>query len=282
MGNHVTNEGHELPGPPPSFSPLLKWPGGKRGLLKFLLPLIPTQYRDYYEPFVGGGALFFALRPNRAYLADRNADLISTYRQVRDSPEVVIKSLQRLRNTEEDYYLVRASRPRTDAGQAARLLYLSRLSFNGIHRVNLQGQFNVPYGFKTYLEPCEAAKIRHASRILANIEITCEDFEFAVAKAGKGDLVYLDPPYTTAHHNNGFVKYNAKIFTWDDQRRLASVARDLVRRGCSVIVSNADHPTITRLYGDFDVVRLARYSVIAASRLFRRPITECIFYQVRK
>ncbi len=259
------------------IAPLLKWPGGKRRLVQFILPLVPQEFNHYYEPFLGSGALFFALQPNRAFLSDKNPDLISTYNQVRDSPEAVIRQLQKLRNTERDYYAVRSSNPKSESQKAARLIYLSTLSFNGIHRVNVSGVFNVPYSYKTHLRPGEPGKIRAASELLKRARIKCQDFEVAAASAQSGDLVYLDPPYTTAHTSNGFLKYNAKIFTWDDQKRLAEVAHELASRGCSVVVSNADHSSIRGLYRDFKVVEIERHSVIAASRKFRRRITECIF-----
>jgi DNA adenine methylase len=262
-----------------SFPPLLKWPGGKRALLKFLFPLVPEKFGTYYEPFFGGGALFFALQPAKSVLSDKNEELMSTYAQVRNRPEMVICALKRLRNTERAYYAIRGQQLESAVERAARLIYLTTLSFNGIHRVNLRGLFNVPYGFKTHVNPCEPARIREASRILRKATIRCQDFQEALASAEEGDLVYLDPPYTTAHSNNGFVKYNAKIFTWDDQRRLSSVARELARRGCTVVVSNGDHSSIRNLYKDFETIRLDRHSIIAASRRFRRRITECVFYR---
>ena len=259
-------------------APLLKWPGGKRRLIRFILPLLPGKFKDYYEPFVGSGALFFAVRPRRAFLSDRNPDLISTYVHVRDNPGAVIRHLRKLRNSATEYYAIRSWVPKSEPARAARLIYLSTLSFNGIHRVNLKGAFNVPYGYKTHLSPCDPGKIKHASKLLTRSTIRCQDFEEAVSHAQSGDLIYLDPPYTTAHANNGFVKYNAKIFTWEDQKRLAVLACDLARRGCFVIVSNADHSSIRSLYRDFNLLQVDRHSVIAASREFRRPITECIFY----
>lgn len=258
--------------------PLLKWPGGKRKLIRYLLPLLPQKFNSYYEPFLGGGALFFALRPPRAFLSDNNPELIETYRQVRGHPNTVIRKLQALRNSEKDYYLVRDSLPKAPSGRAARMIYLSTLSFNGIHRVNLRGQFNVPYGFKKHLSPCDAEKVRAASVLLRRAQLSTADFEEAVSGAKSGDLIYFDPPYTTAHANNGFVKYNSKIFTWNDQKRLSELARDLARRGCAVFVSNADHSSVRSLYKDFHFLRVMRHSVIAASSKHRRQIAECIFY----
>jgi DNA adenine methylase len=250
----------------------------KRRLVQFIFDLVPKQFGRYYEPFLGSGALFFALRPKRASLSDKHSDLITTYTQVRDDPQAIITELEKLRNTEKDYYAIRSATPKRGAEKAARLIYLTTLSFNGIHRVNLKGEFNVPYGYKTHLRPCEAGKLREASKALKGARIKCQDFEEAVSGAQAGDLVYLDPPYTTAHANNGFLKYNAKISTWEDQKRLSEIAHELARRGCSVIVSNADHDSIRELYKDFRALEIDRFSVIAASRNFRRRITECAFY----
>jgi DNA adenine methylase len=162
------------------------------------------------------------------------------------------------------------------------LIYLTSLAFNGIYRVNLSGQFNVPYGYKTHLSPCDEVRIRESSISLKSAVITHQDFEPALHDARQGDLVYLDPPYTVAHGNNGFIKYNAKIFSWKDQLRLAAVARQLAGRGCTVLVSNADHSSIRELYQRFETKRLERNSVIAASEDFRSVVTECLFYMSGK
>ena len=212
---------------PAPLTPLLKWPGGKRALLKFILPLVPYEFSRYYEPFLGGGALFFRLRPTHSFLGDKNADLVSAYRQIQANPVGVIRALRRLKNTEAAYYKVRDSRPTSDLGKTARLLYLATLSFNGIHRVNLDGVFNVPYGHKTHIEPCVPERIFAASEALAGAALECQDFEVTVRGAQADDLVYLDPPYTTAHSSNGFLKYNASVFSWADQKRLAEVAYGL-------------------------------------------------------
>jgi DNA adenine methylase len=247
-------------------------------LAQFIIPLFPPNFENYYEPFLGSGAIFFAMRPQRAFLSDNNADLISTYIQVRDRPQAVIAELRTLKNSAKHYYMVRSWVPKSESQKAARMIYLSTLSFNGIHRVNLKGAFNVPYGYKTHLSPCEPERIQRTSQDLTPAHITCQDFEIALAKAQKGDAIYLDPPYTTAHTDNGFLKYNSKIFTWEDQKRLAMLANNLAARGCSVVVSNADHASIRNLYKNFDVLEIKRNSVIAASRDFRRTITECVYY----
>lgn len=264
-----------------SVAPLLKWPGGKRVIVKHILPLIPHRFGHYFEPFLGGGALFFALSPTHATLADKNAELINCYQWVQNAPEEIIARLSRIQNSAEAYYDVRNSVPRSEIDQAVRLIYLTTLSFNGIHRVNLNGQFNVPYGFKTHVAPCDPLRIRSVSAILQGKALRCGDFEESVQEAKQGDLVYLDPPYTVAHGNNGFLKYNSKIFSWDDQERLARLARDLDRRGCIVIVSNADHVSLRSLYSTFSVEIVQRPSRIAAHGEHRRRITECLFHNGR-
>jgi len=258
-------------------APLVKWAGGKRLLTKKLLPLT-TQFSRYFEPFLGGGALFFALQPASAVLSDNNEELINAFIQVRDNCESVIAALRRMKNSKAEYYKIRARRPRNDANRAARFLYLARLSFNGIHRMNLRGEFNVPYGGKKHLRPCDAEHLHRVRDVLLAADIRCTDFEGAVADAREGDLVYLDPPYTVAHGDNGFIKYNAKIFSWSDQVRLARIAKKLAANGCRVLVSNADHQSVRALYRGFKSVVVSRYSVMAASSCFRRQIQERIFF----
>lgn len=260
-----------------SIRPLLKWTGGKRALAPEIVPLL-QGYARYFEPFFGGGALFFQLYPKTSVLSDLNPELINCYEITKKLPEELITSLKRLRNTEENYYKVRASTPRTAVTRAARFIYLCALSFNGIYRVNLSGQFNVPYGHKEHIAPCDADRIRLISKRLQTCEILCADFELAATKAILGDCVYFDPPYTVAHGNNGFVKYNEKIFSWKDQERLEALARKLATQGVRVVVSNADHPSIRKLYEAFNVLTIERWSKISATAAGRKKITECVFY----
>ncbi|MGA3161928.1 MAG: Dam family site-specific DNA-(adenine-N6)-methyltransferase [Terracidiphilus sp.] len=258
--------------------PLLKWPGGKRALINSISPIIPKQFGKYYEPFIGGGAVFFALSPGSATLSDVNSDLIETYVEVRDRPLELIRILRKMRNSERDYYKVRAEQPDNKTERAARFIYLCTLAFNGIHRYNLKGEFNVPYGFKSHLAVCDEEKILACSARLKVANLVDADFEIIVRKARKGDLIYLDPPYTVAHNNNGFIKYNAAIFSWQDQLRLAVAANAARERGCHIIVSNADHASVRALYRDFKMITIKRHSIIASSNKFRKPITECLFW----
>jgi DNA adenine methylase len=242
-----------------------------------LLRLAPQTFNRYYEPFVGGGALFFGLQPGRAVLADANVDLIECYEQVRDHSEDVISELGRLKNSSRDYYRIRENNPTRPAARAARFIYLTKLAFNGIYRVNrATGQFNVPYGQRSEMMVFEQEQLRSASRILQSAETVAGDFEATVASARKGDFVYLDPPYTLAHTNNGFVRYNTRLFSWADQRRLADSAANLAAAGVAVIVTNAPHRSILKLYPGFGRVRFKRPSQIAANVSFRGPVTELV------
>jgi DNA adenine methylase len=261
-----------------SAEPLLKWTGGKRWLIPTVRRLVLNSCGTYFEPFVGGAAIFFNLQPTKAVLSDKNEELINCYIQVRDNPDKVVSELSKLRNTEEQYYAVRASRPKSEARRAARLIFLTNLSFNGIYRVNMKSEFNVPYGRRTHLPPYEPEKIYNASDALSTTRLLHADFEKATSTAVSGDLIYFDPPYTVVHGNNGFLRYNEKILHWTDQVRLANLARTLSRRGCRVIVSNADHPSILELYHGFKQLRVERASCMAATRTYRRTITECVFY----
>jgi DNA adenine methylase len=262
------------------LSPLFKWPGGKRFLLQHLLPFVPDQYGRYFEPFLGSGALFFAIQPNRAFLSDKSEDLVTFYSTVRDHPSSLVEQLQKMKNSEREYYRLRSQTPSSDVEKAARFLYLTNLSFNGIYRVNRQGFFNVPYGRRPKIKVFSSEGIEQARRVLSKAHIVCSDFELILAKARSRDFVYLDPPYTVVHGTNGFLRYNAKIFSWDDQNRLARIACDLKERGCHILMTNANHESIRKLYSEFSHVEISRPSCMAASSQHRRNVTELIITNI--
>lgn len=263
------------------MKPLLKWPGGKRWLLPQLERCLPISSGRLIEPFCGGAALFFHAAPRLAVLADLNRELIEFYGVVQQNPRGLIANLSSLANDEETYYKVRGSNPSDEVQRAARFYYLCRLSFNGIYRVNLNGEFNVPYGYKISRPVFESEEISKASNLLKNCELKCQDFEITINKARKGDLVLADPPYTVAHNNNGFIKYNEKIFSFEDQERLAICARAAANRGATVLVTNADHDSIRELYQGDDVATIQRYSIIGSRAEYRKQVTELLI-QVTK
>ncbi len=268
--------------PKATVEPFLKWAGGKRLLLDRVLPHVPHPEPGgrYYEPFLGGGAVFFGLGlSGPAQLSDLNRELIETFCVVRDGVDDLIQALQQLEHSSARYYHVRSTRPRSAVKCAARFIYLNKTCFNGLYRVNLNGEFNVPFGrHGSNLEICNTTQLRQASLRLRTTRLKCIDFEIAVKEAKAGDVVYFDPPYTVAHSQNGFVEYNARVFRWSDQRRLARRAAALVKNGVAVAVSNGLHPSILDLYPQrlFDRVSIERWSTMAGSGAKRFRGTELL------
>jgi len=258
--------------------PFLKWAGGKRWFAERCMHLIPEGFDRYIEPFLGSGAMFFALKPQQAILSDLNADLINCYIVVRDAPEAIAVRLNdhQALHSEEYYYVVRANKPNDPVERAAWFLYLNRTCWNGLYRVNRQNEFNVPVGTKSAVV-LATDNFHRSSRTLARAEIVNRDFEETLALAGDGDFVFVDPPYTVKHNLNGFVKYNDKIFSWADQVRLRDAVAAAAGRGASVLVTNANHASIREIYqgvGQMEVVK--RASVLAASSLHRGQTDELV------
>jgi DNA adenine methylase len=234
---------------------------------------------NYHEPFAGGAAVFFGIDfGTHSFLSDLNADLIETYEAVKDSPEAVWQRLRRYRNTEEDYYAARASRPRTPANRAARFIFLNHTSFNGLYRVNLRGEYNVPFGYKRSDNRPNLDHLKAASQRLRSATLTVGDFGSALENIGEGDLVFLDPPYTVAHNSNGFVKYNDRLFLFTDQQRLSALIDQLRERGAYYVMTNAAHASIAELFekGDQRVVT-SRKNNVGGKSAARGRATEYMF-----
>ena len=260
------------------IEPFLKWPGGKRWLAIRYSDLFPMGCRRYIEPFLGGGAVFFHLRPERALLADSNTELVNVYKCLKADPECLDRRLRRLhaQHGESLYYKMRAMAPRSPIGRAVRFLYLNRTCFNGIYRVNRKGKFNVPIGSKKLVQYPEGYLLS-VSKCLRNASIKVADFEDTIDEAGAGDFVFADPPYTVMHNNNNFIKYNANLFSWSDQVRLSSALRRAASRGALIMLSNADHSSIRTLYCKFGQHRrVSRSSVLAAESDRRCKTTELL------
>lgn len=262
----------------PAVIPFLKWAGGKRWLARDYRSLFPLSNRDrYVEPFLGSGAVFFSLLPQRALLNDVNAELIHTYSVLKDDWAAVVALLRRHqgKHCADYYYQMRASAPKSRAERAARFLYLNRTCFNGLYRVNRKGQFNVPLGTKTAVL-MESDDFEAVARALRAVELVSADFEQIIDTCGENDFVFADPPYTVKHNNNGFVKYNERLFSWSDQERLKAALHRAADRGARVLVSNADHPSIRELYSGWDVETLYRHSVMASESIRRRRTSEVV------
>jgi DNA adenine methylase len=256
----------------------VRWAGSKRGLLSHILPFLPDRFGRYYEPFLGSGSLFFLLQPDRATLNDRCAELIDAYRAVKDHAPSVAKMAKAITFDKQTFYEVRANRSQDRVERAAEFLFLNRACFNGLYRVNSTGQFNVPWGApktdfvvdQSNLLACQSALAKGGVTLLS------DDFEFALSGCRRGDLVFLDPPYVTRHNNNGFIDYNQRLFSWDDQVRLAHVAEKLRGRGARVIVTNALHGDVLELYPNFDAHRIDRASTLASSIEKRSRTSEAL------
>lgn len=258
--------------------PFLKWAGGKRWLANGFADLFPKFEGRHIEPFAGSAAVFFSLRPQRAVLSDLNGRLIETYTAIKEQPTSFEAHFRRFadQHCKDFYYRTRGAKFRSSSKRAAQFLYLNRVCFNGIYRENLRGEFNVPIGSKTKAL-LETDDFHGVSAMLKDVTLLHQDFEKTIDDAVADDFVYVDPPYTTKHNMNGFVKYNQHIFSWEDQIRLAESVERAVSRGARVVVSNADHGDVRSLYSGFLKIRsVSRNNVIASKSAHRGTITEMV------
>ncbi|BAY62095.1 DNA adenine methylase [Calothrix brevissima NIES-22] len=244
--------------------PFLKWAGGKSRLIQQYLPYLPPKYQTYYEPFIGGGAVFFYLQPKVAIITDINAELITTYCCVRDRVEELIDLLKehKLRHSREYYYTVRANPGNTDLEIAARLIYLNKTCFNGLYRVNSKGQFNVPIGRYKNPNICDGDLLRAASAALSHTQIKQADFvELLNYATSSDDFVFCDPPYYPISSTSYFTGYSRNSFDEEDQKRLRDTCAKLAKRGVKVMVCNSDCEFIRNLYQEID---FKIYPIVAA------------------
>ena len=269
-----------VPGSP--AGPIVKWAGGKGKILDELLVRQPVGFGRYFEPFVGGGALFFRLRPERSMISDLNGDLINTYRCVAWHVEAVIGRLRvHQRKHDRAYYYAMRDRwnnggLRSDVARAAAFIYLNKTCFNGLYRVNQSGQFNVPMGRYTNPSICEDEKLRAASRILQRAQLGVGHFADSVAQAQVGDFVYFDPPYDPLSRTASFTSYTAANFGDSDQHELARVVGDLTDRGVHVMVSSSDTPQVRMLYRGFQIDRIAAPRAINSRASARGAVSELV------
>lgn len=258
----------------------VRWAGGKRWLLPIIKDLLEGRdFPAYHEPFLGGASVFLGLRQfPKAFLRDTNAELIGAYRVIREHPEAVGELVRVFSNDSETYYEVRASRPESKIERAARFLYLNHTSFNGIYRVNLDGIYNVPFGNRASPRIPTVEHLRGVSKRLKDARLDRGDFEKCIHRIGSGHLVFLDPPYTVAHNNNGFIKYNQRLFSFDDQRRLSSLIDEIKRRGAYYILANAAHESIAALFDKGDnMIETSRRNSIGGINAVRGRGTEYLF-----
>ncbi len=262
----------------------IRWAGGKSWLVPYVKKLTEgLDYNNYFEPFMGGASIFFSLdNPHQSYLSDVNNELVNTFCSVRDKPETVISYLKHFKSDEESYYIIRNTTYKSPYKSAARFLYLNANSFNGIYRVNRQGQYNVPYGKQERTVNYE--RLKELSVKLQNVNIQCQDFYDIRDNIQTRDLIFLDPPYTVSNNNNDFfIQYNQKLFSLDDQRRLADLIEYIVNQNAWFILTNAHNQTIFDIFGGIANTRTIereRQSLIGGRDAFRGNVKEYIFTNI--
>ena len=275
----------------PLVRPFLKWAGGKRQLLPEIVKYIPKRIskHTYYEPFIGGGALLFQLQPPKAVINDSNKELIKCYKVIKDSLDELMEELSKDKysNSETSYYQMRdLDRSRkeyanlSEVEKAARIIYLNKTCYNGLFRVNFQGQFNVPFG--RYKNPnfLDDAVLRAVNKYLNsnNITLLNQDFAEAVKDANRGDFVYLDPPYDPVSETASFTGYDVNGFNRDEQERLKEEFDALHKKGCKVMLSNSCTDFILDLYKDYQdtIIKVRATRSINSNALKRGMVDEVL------
>ena len=245
--------------------PFVKWVGGKRQLLKQFreLGLYPPEGFDpikntYFEPFVGGGAVYFDLLAKNAQLSDLNKELVITYNVIKNDVDTLIMSLKKHKNNKDYYLKMRSKNPETlsDVNVASRFIYLNKTGFNGMYRVNKQGGFNVPYGKQKNPLICDEENLRRVSVALKNTSIKHRDYKAVLKKAKKGDFIYFDPPYHPMSKTASFTSYTKESFLEEEQIELRDTFVSLHKRGCFVMLSNSNAPFINEIYSDIKGVKI--------------------------
>ena len=259
--------------------PFLKWPGGKRWLVSRYHSIFPSEFNTYYEPFLGGGSVFFHLMPQKALISDINKELINTYHNMAKNPIRLRELLEehQIQHSCEHYYDVRDHIPDDDLLRAARFLYLNRTCFNGMYRVNQNGLFNVPIGTKNHFTE-DTYMFEDYSIVLRRVHIRNQDFVKTIRSATDGDLVFADPPYAVANNQNSFIKYNEKLFSWKDQERLLNALIKARDRGAIVISTNAIYSELRRKYiqNGFYTQAVNRFSSISGNATGRGTKAELL------
>ena len=262
--------------------PIVKWVGGKRQLMFELLKNMPKSYNRYFEPFIGGGALFFELQPENAYISDMNEELINLYSVVRDNVYELISDLNK-HEVSKEYFLEIRNLDRTDeyknlsnVQRASRFIYLNRTCFNGLYRVKSQGQFNVPYG--NYKNPriVDENNLLNCSELLKNTEIKCADFSEILTKVKRDDFVYFDPPYVPLNETSSFTSYTKDGFDMDMQFKLREVCDELDSMGVMFMLSNSDTKFVNELYSNYEIKKVFASRAVNANAEGRGKITEVL------
>ncbi|AWB10783.1 DNA adenine methylase [Thermodesulfobium acidiphilum] len=262
--------------------PIVKWAGGKRQIISVIKENLPTQFNRYFEPFIGGGAVFFEIQPENAYISDTNEELINLYLVVKNNPEELITDLHKHKNSKE-YFLKIRNADRDDnykewsnIQKASRFIYLNRTCFNGLYRVNSKGQFNVPFGNYSNPKIVDEKNILNCSEILQSTEIRCANFTEILEHIKKGDFVYFDPPYLPLNKSSNFTSYTKEGFDIGMQFRLKAVCDELDKKGVKFLLSNSDTEVINGLYASYNIKKVFASRNINSNSNGRGKITEVL------
>ena len=266
--------------------PVLKWAGGKSKLVESICALLPKKVDTYFEPFVGGAAVFFALarqeRCRHAVLSDRNPELVNVYQALKTDVDGVIAALRKWKYDEATFYRLRDTyRPRKSVQRAAKTIYLNKTGYNGLYRVNRSGQFNVPFGRHTNPTICDEPNLRLAAQCLSNVTLGVDDFESICKRARPGDAVYLDPPYLPVSETAYFTSYDRHPFGLEEHQRLARVFSDLADRKVPAVLSNSDTPETQALYRGWSIKHLQVPRAINSRASNRGPVSELLVLNCR-
>lgn len=244
------------------LSPFVKWVGGKRNVIKkYLYKYIPQNFNDYYEPFIGGGAMLYFLEPKKAYINDINSELINAYRIIKSSPIELIRELNSFqkKNSKDFYYLVRNKKYKNNIKNAAKFIYINKACFNGIYRVNSKGEFNVPFNSKTleHFSMYNQENILNISKYFNEIDIKIfnEDYYDFLNYPKKNDFVFVDSPYDY-DVLNGFDNYDKNSFGIENHIKLSNKLKELDKRGVKFMATNHDTKLINELYSEFNIIKI--------------------------
>ncbi|MDD3150609.1 MAG: DNA adenine methylase [Candidatus Gastranaerophilales bacterium] len=265
-----------------STLPVIKWAGGKRQLLFEIQKNMPKSYKRYFEPFIGGGAVFFETQPKNAYISDINEELVNLYSVIQNNPNDLIENLYKYENSKEYFLKIRGIdreskyKKWSAIQKASRFIYLNRTCFNGLYRVNSKGEFNVPFGNYSNPRIVDEDNILNCSKLLKETEIKCADFSAILNCVEKGDFVYFDPPYVPLNDTSSFTSYTKEGFGIDMQFKLRDVCDELDSKGVKFLLSNSDTKIINELYLSYNIKKVFASRAINANAKGRGKIMEVL------
>ncbi|KKK41142.1 hypothetical protein LCGC14_0811270 [marine sediment metagenome] len=263
--------------------PFLKWAGGKRQLISQMLKYFPRNYNKFIEPFIGGGAVFFFMKPKISIIIDINEELINCYKVIKTNVKELIELLRNHKNEKDYYYNIRAIdrdeekfSKMSNIQKASRMIYLNRCCYNGLYRVNRKGEFNVPFGKYNNPKFCDEGNLLAVSKTLENVSIIHNSFEICLDYAEKGDFIYFDPPYHPISKTSSFTSYTKENFESDSQQKLFNVFKNLDERDCKLMLSNSYNEYIKNLYNEYKIIKLDAKRAINSNATKRGNIKELL------